>query len=155
MYGNFCSTFAYILVKVFSDFGGIAKGKAASEIYPLTSLKIHLRLYFDHWNTRNYTEARGDVSIRQLRQQDISILRVSVLIRACQWLHILPLPFLPKNRIFQTFLTKNLLFALFICQFGFFFVPLHAFGVQYNSLGNCVAQKGTFLCYIFYHYHEN
>ena len=48
MYSNFCSTFAYILVKVFSDFGGIAKGKAASEIYPLTSLKIHLRLYFDH-----------------------------------------------------------------------------------------------------------
>lgn len=86
MYSNFCSTFAYILVEVFSDFGGIAKGKAASEIYPLTSLKIHLRLYFNHWNTRNYTEARGDVSIRQLRQQDISILRVSVLVRG--WYHL-------------------------------------------------------------------
>ena len=36
MYSNFCSTFAYILVEVFSDFGGIAKGKAASEIYPPT-----------------------------------------------------------------------------------------------------------------------
>lgn len=152
MYSNFCSTFAYILVKVFSDFGGIAKGKAASEIYPLTSLKIHLRLYFNHWNTRNYTEAMGDVSIRQLRQQDISILRVSVLVCGrC----MSPLYFHLKKRIFQTFLTKNLLFALFICQFGFFFVPLRAFGVQYNSLGNCVAQKGTFLCYIFNHYHEN
>lgn len=200
MYSNFCSTFAYILVKVFSDFGGIAKGKAASEIYPPTipPSKSFCGYGFNHWNTRNYTEARGDVSIRQLRQQDISILRVSVLVRARPWLVSSPADktsfcgygfnhwttliytepriyvscirvnpcssvgdrsprciFFRKNRLFHIFLTKFLLFALFICQFGFFFVPLRAFGVQYNSLGNYVAQKGTFLCYIFNHYHEN
>ena len=51
MYSNFCSTFAYILVKVFSHFGGIAKGKAASEIYPLTSYYLFFRriLFFKHF----------------------------------------------------------------------------------------------------------
>lgn len=40
--------------------------------------------------------------------------------------------FSSENRIFQTFLTKKLHFALFICQYGFFFVPLRAFyGVLY------------------------
>lgn len=81
--------------------------------------------------------------------------RVSVSIRAHLWEIEAHVVFSSENRIFHIFLTKNLHFALFICQFGFFFVPLRAFGVQYNSLGNCVAQKGTFLCYIFNHYHEN
>lgn len=81
--------------------------------------------------------------------------RVSVSIRAHLWEIETHVVFSSENRLFQTFLTKNLYFALFICQFGFFFVPLRAFGVQHNSLGNYVAQKGTFLCYIFNHYHEN
>ena len=52
---------------------------------------------------------------------------VFVSIRAHPWEVEAPLYFFLKNRIFQTFLTKNLHFALFICQYGFFFVPLHAF----------------------------
>lgn len=50
-----------------------------------------------------------------------------MLIRAHPWEIEAPLYFFLKNRIFQTFLTKNLHFALFICQYGFFFVPLRAF----------------------------
>ena len=53
--------------------------------------------------------------------------RVFVSIRAHLWEIEAPLYFLLKNRIFRTFLTKNLHFALFICQYGFFFVPLRAF----------------------------
>ena len=64
-----------------------------------------------------------------------NISRVSVLIRARLWEIEAPLYFHLKNRIFQTFLTKNLHFALFICQYGFFFVPLRTYS-RSTPIGN-------------------
>ena len=50
-----------------------------------------------------------------------------MLVCARPWEVYVAFVFSSENRIFQTFLTKNLHFALFICQYGFFFVPLRAF----------------------------
>ena len=61
--------------------------------------------------------------------------RVSVSIRAHLWEIEAHVVFSSENRIFHIFLTKNLHFALFICQFGFFFVPLRALGVQHKFIG--------------------
>ena len=68
-----------------------------------------------------------------------------MLIRAHPWEIEAPLYFFLKNRIFQTFLTKNLHFALFICQYGFFFVPLRAFyGGIFSALKNTNREKHTY-----------